>query len=115
MHTYVPRTIEPLIKKQLGKGRAIILYGPRQVGKTTLAKQLLQHYPASDIVSYQADDPSQAALFTPNTADLKRVIAGKKVIFVDEAQNIENAGRVFKLMVDTFPNVQLIATGSSSF
>lgn len=115
MHTYIPRTIEPLIKKQLGKGRAIILYGPRQVGKTTLAKQLLQHYPASDIVSYQADDPSQAALFTPNTADLKRVIAGKKVIFVDEAQNIENAGRVFKLMVDTFPNVQLIATGSSSF
>lgn len=112
---YIPRTIEPYLLSNLNKGRAIIIYGPRQVGKTTLAKRLLSHYDQNDIIEYQVDDPAQAALFEPSVAALKRVISGKKVIFVDEAQSIANAGLVFKLLVDTFPDTQVIATGSSSF
>ncbi len=112
---YIARTIEPYLKKQLGNGRAIIIYGPRQVGKTTLANRLLKQYAPEDIAQFQTDDPSQAALFVPHVASLKRIISGKKVLFIDEAQSIKNAGLVLKLLVDTFPDVQIIATGSSSF
>lgn len=112
---YIPRAMEPYLVQELGKGRAIVIYGPRQTGKTTLARRLLERYPEHEVVSFQTDDPSQAALFKPEVATLKRVIGDKKVIFIDEAQVIENAGLVMKLLVDTFPEVQVIATGSSSF
>lgn len=112
---YKHRTLEGYLSKQLGMGKAIVIYGPRQAGKTTLAKRLLQRYNAKDIASYQADDPSQAQLFIPNTDVLGRIVAGKKVLFIDEAQMIQNAGLVLKLLVDTYPHVQVIATGSSSF
>jgi predicted AAA+ superfamily ATPase len=115
INQYIPRAIEPFLVENLNKGRAIIIYGPRQVGKTTLARRLLTHYESDEIVEYQADDPTQAALFTATVDSLTRIVAGKKVLFVDEAQSIKNAGLVFKLLVDTFPNVQVIATGSSSF
>ncbi len=112
---YIPRAIEPYLTNRLNKGQAIIIYGPRQVGKTTLARRLLSHYAASEIAEYQTDDPAQAALFEPNVEKLKRIVAGKKALFIDEAQSIKNAGMVLKVLVDAFPDVQVIATGSSSF
>ena len=112
---YVTRTLETYLIDKLGKGKAIVIYGPRQAGKTTLAKRLLETYKSDEVIQYQGDDPSQAALFTPNTDVLARIVSGKKVLFVDEAQMIENAGLVLKLLVDTFPGLQVIATGSSSF
>lgn len=112
---YISRTIEPYLKSQLGKGRAIVIYGPRQAGKTTLAKRLIAEYALSEVAQYQTDDPSQSALFVPQVDVLKRIVAGKKVLLIDEAQTIQNAGLVLKLLVDTFPEVQVIATGSSSF
>ena len=112
---YVARTIEPYLRDKLGKGKAIVIYGPRQAGKTTLASRLLSDYSTSEIIQFQADDPTQAALFKPHVDVLRRIVAGKKVLFIDEAQTIENAGLVLKLLVDTFPEVQVIATGSSRF
>ena len=113
--TYIARTIEPYLKKQLGSGQAIVIYGPRQAGKTTLAKKLLENFSPRDIISFQTDDPDQANLFNPSVRDLGLLVGDKKVIFIDEAQAIENAGLVLKLLIDSFPNVQVIATGSSSF
>lgn len=115
MNTYIHRTIENYLVAQLGKGQAIVIYGPRQVGKTTLARRLLSHYQPSQIIEFQADDPSQAALFEPSIEKLGKIVSGKKVLFIDEAQSISNAGLVLKLLVDTFPSLQVIATGSSSF
>ena len=112
---YVRRTIESYLVSRLGKGKAIVVYGPRQSGKTTLAKRLLSHYADNEIVQYQTDDPFQAALFRPRIDSLRRIVSGKKVLFIDEAQTIDNAGLVLKLLVDNFPDVQVIATGSSSF
>lgn len=112
---YVKRTIESYLVNRLGKGKAIVIYGPRQSGKTTLAKRLLSHYADNEIVQYQTDDPFQAALFSPRIDSLRRIVSGKKVLFIDEAQTIDNAGLVLKLLVDNFPEVQVIATGSSSF
>lgn len=113
--TYIKRTIEPHLKSRLNKGRALVIYGPRQAGKTTLSKKLLEKFDQASVASYQADDPEQAALFTPSVKDLGLLINNKKALFIDEAQAIENAGLVLKLLVDNFPSVQIIATGSSSF
>jgi predicted AAA+ superfamily ATPase len=113
--TYIARSIEPYLRDKLGRGRAIVIYGPRRSGKTTLAKRLLETYNKGGIAEYQTDDPKQAALFTADGEALRRLVAGKKAVFIDEAQAIENAGLVMKLLVDRFPEVQVIATGSSSF
>lgn len=112
---YRHRTLENYLVSHIGKGKAIVIYGPRQAGKTTLANKLLHNYNPKDIAQYQTDDPAQAKLFTPNVDVLKRIVHNKKVLFIDEAQMIENAGLVLKLLVDTFPKIQVIATGSSSF
>lgn len=112
---YITRDIEQQLEQQLGKGRAIVIYGPRQSGKTTLARRLLEHYDARDMVFYEADRADQTALFQPTSDALRRIVAGKKVVCIDEAQVIENAGLVLKLLVDSYPEVQVIATGSSSF
>lgn len=113
--TYVERAIEDYLKSCRGDGRAIVIYGPRRAGKTTLARRLLAGYSAAQVTSYQTDDPSQAALFVPSVERLRSLIGDKRVIFIDEAQALENAGLVLKLIVDNFPDVQVIATGSSSF
>ena len=115
MNTYVSRTIEPFLVSHLNEGQAIVIYGPRQVGKTTLARKLLTHYQPDQIAEYQTDDPAQAALFEPIVSKLAQLVVGKKVLFIDEAQSITNAGLVLKLLVDNFPEVQVVATGSSSF
>ena len=112
---YIKRVIEDKLIEKLHKGKALIIYGPRQAGKTTLARRLLQQFDPKDVAEYQLDDSSQATLFVPEVATLSRIVSGKKVLFIDEAQSIENAGLVLKLLVDNFPEVQVIATGSSSF
>jgi len=112
---YITRTIEPQLASRLNEGKALVIYGPRQAGKTTLARRVLRLYESAEVAEYQADDPAQAALFVPRVDALTRLVAGKKVLFIDEAQSIENIGLVLKLLVDNFPGVQVIATGSSSF
>jgi predicted AAA+ superfamily ATPase len=109
------RTMEDKIKQNLFKNKVIILYGPRQVGKTTLVKKIYDEYP-EEKVYLQCDIPSQRALVSdPEPEKIMEYFKGKKLIIIDEAQLVENIGIVLKTMFDTYPEVQVIATGSSSF
>ena len=112
----IPRIIENQLKTYLFEGRALILYGARRVGKTTLTQTILSQYPEKKpkyincelVVNKQAleiHDPSQ----------LKNFLGDSEFIVLDEAQNIEGIGRTIKIIVDTYPSIQIIATGSSSF
>lgn len=112
---YITRTIEGRIRQRMGQGKAIVVYGPRQAGKTTLVKRVLQDFDLATVVEFNCDDPAQAALFEPNVQKLANIVRGKKVLFIDEAQMMVNTGLVLKLLVDHYPEVQVIATGSSSF
>jgi uncharacterized protein len=109
------RILEKTIKSSLFKGKVIILYGPRQVGKTTLVKKVLaesEHKTAY----FQCDIVSQRKLFSePEPYIIKNLLGDIKLVVLDEAQLIENIGTVLKVLVDTFPDIQIIATGSSSF
>ncbi len=109
----ITRTITAKIQSKLGKGKAIILLGPRQVGKTTLIQKILSD---KEHLFLDADDPTIRALLTnPNTAQLRSIIGTEKIIFIDEAQRIPNIGVTLKIITDQFKKVQLVVSGSSAF
>jgi predicted AAA+ superfamily ATPase len=107
------RTISSKIKKRIFKGKAIMLIGPRQVGKTTLINEVLK---GKDYLFLDGDDPSVRQLLTePNTEQIRQIIGKYKIVFVDEAQRIKGIGLTLKIVTDQFKDVQLFISGSSSF
>lgn len=111
----INRLLQSQISANLFKGKAILLYGPRQVGKTTMILEILNEYRGSSIL-LNGDDPTVRRLLdSPNTEQLRQIIGENRIVFVDEAQQIVDIGRTAKLMVDIFRDVQLILSGSSSF
>jgi predicted AAA+ superfamily ATPase len=111
--TMIQRELYKKIKAKLNKGKAIILIGPRQVGKTTLINTLLKD---QDHLFLDGDDPTVRDLLEhANTASVKRIIGKKMLLFIDEAQRIANIGITLKLITDQFKTCQLIVSGSSSF
>lgn len=114
--TMIERTLTPIIRKKLGLGRVIVLYGPRRVGKTTVAKQLLGEVDAKDQLYLNCDEMATADALKPTSlAALERAIGQAKRIVIDEAQRVENIGLTLKLLIDSHPELDIIATGSSSF
>lgn len=96
------------------KGKAIILLGPRQVGKTTLLNQLIEKM-QTKVLFVNCDDPeTRSTLFDANIRELELLIGDNKVLMIDEAQRVKNIGLTLKLITDNFKTVQLIVTGSSA-
>ena len=110
-----PRDILPRIEASLFKGKVIVIYGARQVGKTTLVQHIRQRH-ASASLYLNCDEPDIRALLTEQTSTvLRRTIGNHSLVVIDEAQRVRNIGLTLKLLVDNFPDIQVIATGSSSF
>ena len=108
------RNIERNILPLLGKGKAIIVMGARQVGKSTLLQQMLGD--RKDVVWMNGDDLDIQELFRDMSSTRIRAILGNNLfLVVDEAQRIPDIGLRLKLITDQIPQVQVIATGSSSF
>lgn len=94
---------------------AIVIYGARQVGKTTLVQKILADY-AEDGIYLNCDQPDIAAALANKTSlELYEYVRRKKLVVMEEAQRVENIGLTIKLLVETYPDMQVIATGSSSF
>ncbi len=112
---YIPRAIEKTIKEKLFKEKVITLFGARQVGKTTLVKRILSEY--GDKGRYLNCEllSVERGLSELEPSKIKSFLGNYKLVILDEAQNIPNIGKVLKLIVDTYPKMQIIATGSSSF
>ena len=109
------RILKNSIKDRLFKGKIIILYGLRQVGKTTLIKEIVRESNVKSLY-LSCDIPSQRSLFNiPEPSILKKNIGDIDLLVLDEAQEIENIGLILKVFYDIYPNIQIIATGSSSF
>jgi hypothetical protein len=102
------------IGQWLGKGKAIIVIGPRQVGKTTLVRQITQEL-HKKILWLTGDDPETRALLDNiSLARIQNLLGQNEVVVVDEAQRFTNAGLMLKLITDHLPQIQLFVTGSSS-
>ncbi len=111
----IQRVLHQSIEKRLFKGKAIILFGARQTGKSTLIETLLSEQ-KQEWLYLNGDDADVREVLTNTTATkLKAIIGNKKILFIDEAQRVENIGLTIKLVTDQIKDVQVIATGSSAF
>jgi len=112
----IERQIYNLIKDRFFKKKAIVLVGPRQVGKTTLLKQITEENNLSDILFLNCDEPETLRMLeNVSSTELKNLIGNKKIVLIDEAQRVVNIGITLKLITDNTPNIQLVVTGSSAF
>ena len=110
----IRRNLQNIIESKLYDGKAIILLGARQVGKTTLLNKLFSN--KEDTLWLNGDETDVQALFENATSSrLKNIIGDKKNIVIDEAQRISDIGLRLKLITDNIKGVQLVATGSSAF
>lgn len=110
----IERKLKESILPLLSGKKAIVIMGARQVGKSTLLNQMLGD--RSDVLWMNGDEPDIQDLFREMTSTRIRVILGnKKLLVIDEAQRIPDIGLRLKLITDQIPEVQVIATGSSSF
>ena len=111
----IQRTLQKVLTQYLGKGKAILLIGARQVGKSTLFRMMTQTMPEDNILWLNCDLQSvRDMLYNPSLAGLQLLINNKAVVVIDEAQRVENIGLTLKVIVDNFPNIQLLVTGSSA-
>ncbi|NCB09595.1 MAG: ATP-binding protein [Bacteroidia bacterium] len=103
--------IEPLLKPN----KVVVIYGPRRVGKTTLLNEFLK----TTKLKYRLDSGEniriQEILGSQDFKKIGEYIGGNELIAIDEAQNIKGIGLGLKIIVDNFPGIKVIATGSSSF
>jgi predicted AAA+ superfamily ATPase len=111
----VSRLLENRIAERIGKGKVILVFGPRQSGKTTLMHAVAEKS-GMDPLWLSGDEPDIRGLLAEATSTrLKSLLGGKRLVIIDEAQRIANIGLTLKLCADTLPDVQIIATGSSAF
>ena len=111
----IKRILETTIQQRLYKGKAILLFGPRQSGKSTLAETLLKAQENEWLYMNGDDADIRESLTNTTAAKLKALVGNKKLVFIDEAQRIVNIGLTLKLFTDQIKDVQVIATGSSAF
>ena len=110
----IKRTLEEQINSRFGKGKIILLLGPRQTGKTTLCKTITNK--SESLLWLNGDEPDiRETLSNATSTRLKGLIGKKQLVIIDEAQRIKDIGITLKLLVDNFKNIQVIVTGSSSF
>lgn len=108
------RTIFHQLYENIGKKPILILYGARQVGKTTLIKSLMTKF--SRTLYLQGDDPKDALLLEHRSAqELLELVSGYELVVIDEAQRVKDIGITLKLIADNSEHIRVIATGSSSF
>jgi len=111
----IQRSIENKIKEKLFKGKIIMLIGARQTGKTSLLKKIIAEYSEPSIWLNADEFDIKERFKNPTSTSLKALIGEKKLVVIDEAQNIDEIGLALKLLIDTYPEIQVVATGSSAF
>ena len=111
---YIPQVELEQLKSLVSPGKVVIVFGPRRVGKTTLLKHYLSD--KSNYLFVTGEDIFVSSFLSSNSIEkLKEFVGDKTLLVIDEAQYIPSIGQNLKLIVDHIPQIQVIATGSSSF
>ena len=111
----IRRALQTRIESHLFKGKAIIVIGARQVGKSTMLRMILEGR-NEPTLTLNCDEPEVKEMFTnANLKELQLFIGKNKIVTIDEAQRVADVGMTLKRITDNFPDVQLLVTGSSSF
>jgi hypothetical protein len=110
----IDRELEQVIKNRLFQRKAIVVVGPRQVGKTTLL-HLISKSSGKKVLFLNCDEPDiRTKLNLPSSTQLKAMMGDAELILIDEAQRVKDIGITLKLLIDNAPDKQLIVTGSSA-
>lgn len=112
-NSHIKRDLEDIVKNYLNKGKVIILYGARRVGKTTLSQNIFS--PKDKVLYFSCDQPRIQEQITPDSLALRSILGDYKNIIFDEAQYLSDPGLILKILIDNFPEKNIIASGSSSF
>jgi uncharacterized protein len=106
----------PNFERKILPNKVLLLLGPRRVGKTALLREYLRHQKDEDYLLLNGEDVvDMSMLETRSVAHYKRLLDGKNLLAIDEAQNIPDIGKILKLIVDEVEGVRVIATGSLAF
>jgi uncharacterized protein len=108
------RFLEKNLQNWLDSGKILLIYGARQVGKTTISKNLVENHNNAIYLNCERMVVKEA-LESKNLDSILELMNGSRLVILDEAQKINDIGSVLKLIIDNHPEIQLIATGSSSF
>ena len=109
----INRQLQLIIEQKLASGKAIIVLGPRQTGKTTLLQIIASEL--GDYLLLNCDDPfTRSQLQDADMSRLRQIIGSYKIVFVDEAQRVKNIGLTLKLITDQIKELTLLVSGSSS-
>jgi predicted AAA+ superfamily ATPase len=111
----IDRFIADLIQDELYEGKALLIYGPRQVGKTTAIKKLIAQQAQSYLFLNADEADVRESLENTTSTQLRLLFGNHKIVFIDEAQRVANIGITLKLITDVLTDIQVIATGSSAF
>ena len=112
---YIPQKQIINVKKYLMPQKAIIIYGPRRCGKTTLLQQLIKNINEKYLFINGEDITTQNYLASQSIQKLKNFVGKNRLLIIDEAQCIKNIGINLKLMLDNIKGLKIIASGSSAF
>jgi len=111
----IARILLSALEERFFEGRVLILYGARQVGKTTLVKELLSRFKSKSMYLNCDELDIRQSLEARTTTELKKLFGDARLVVIDEAQRVRDIGMTLKLAVDAMSDIQIIATGSSSF
>jgi predicted AAA+ superfamily ATPase len=109
----INRILQNNIAKDFYKGKVLVVYGARQVGKTTLVQNLLKDHSGQYYLCEERDVSD--ALNQGTSTALKSFFGNTNLVVLDEAQTVLDIGKKLKLLADNFPQLQIVVTGSSSF
>ncbi len=115
MEHYIERQIRDRIEERFGKGKAIIVTGPRRVGKTVLIKAIEAGFSGNSILLNGEDVGTLELLERKSAENYKALFGTYDLLIIDEAQAIPEIGKILKLIIDEVKGLDLIATGSSAF
>lgn len=114
----IPRSLQTKIVTQLANPqlpRGVILYGPRQVGKTTLIDEIIKHFNQKTLIlSGDRVSADLRTLESRNWEKMKLLLSGYEILIIDEAQRIKDVGLVAKIVLDTKQDMKVLLTGSAA-
>ncbi|MGY3054518.1 putative AAA+ superfamily ATPase [Pedobacter sp. UYEF25] len=115
MENRIPRYLSAVINSKVGKNKVILLFGTRRVGKTWFIENIIGEIAVEHLFLNGEDQDVQALLATRTAANYNRVLGNTKLLIIDEAQVIPEIGKILKLLIDSFKDLTIIASGSSAF
>ena len=114
--SFITRDIDQFLSKRMFGGKVIVVYGPRQAGKTTAIERFLSREGLQDgVIGFNGDEIADRNILADASSErVRQLIGRKRIIFIDEAQKIPEIGLVAKRIYDNLKDVQVVITGSSS-